>query len=66
MYESAAAAVEDLKKRGFSLERENTAEPGLTEKRQKNTWQRGAKAAGASTQSHQERIKERLCSFQRL
>lgn len=70
-YESAEAAAEDLKKRGFSLERENTADSGLTEKTRKNTWQRAAKTASTmastqpSTQSHQERIKERLRSFQR-
>ncbi|TKS64935.1 LINE-1 type transposase domain-containing protein 1 ES cell-associated protein 11 [Collichthys lucidus] len=70
-YESAAAAEEDLKKRGFSLERGSTAAPGFMEKTRKNTWQRAAKTAStmastqASTQSHQERIKERLRSFQR-
>lgn len=44
-YESAAAAEEDLKKRGFSLERETTAAPGLMEKTRKNTWQRAATTA---------------------
>ena len=66
-YERAPAAAEDLKKRGFSLERESTAASGLTEKTRKNTCQRAAKTAStmASTQSHQERIKERLRNFQR-
>lgn len=62
-YESAAAVAEDLKKRGFSPERKSTAESRLTEKTQKNTWQRAAKTA--STQSNHERIKVSLQSWQR-
>lgn len=62
-YGSAAEAAEDLKKRGFSLEYVSTAEARLQEKIRKNTWQHPVKTV--STQSHQERIKERLRGFQR-
>ncbi len=62
-YESAAAAAEDLKKRGFTLERESSAGIGATGKTRKNTWRRAA--GPASTDPYHERIKERLRSFHR-
>lgn len=62
-YENAAEATDDLKKRGFTIEREKTAE--AAEKARKVSWQRSTSANTANRQTRQERIKEKLQGFHR-
>ncbi len=62
-YGSADEAAEDLKKRGFQIGREKTAEAQAFEKARKTPWQQSTSTA--NRQTHQELIKEKLRNFRR-
>lgn len=62
-YGNASEAAEDLKKRGFPIEWEKTAE--AVEKARMVAWQRSTSANMANRQSRQDWIKEKLRSFHR-
>ncbi len=64
VYESAAEAVKDLKKRGFPLENLKEPDSAAPKQRKMATWEK----AGANRRRQvvdQRRIRERLRSFQR-